>query len=208
MEHVHFALQTRHPDEEDLLHASLPAELRLALDWERNCGADEINAFRLAAFRDLEHRAARHDHDFCPRPGHVCHPVAQRLNLLLFRSLYAELEYSALDPTLLDDLVGFPLVGQLPHSGPDTKPKSKPTWSPTTVGQLRQEREERNMRIISKMCASEWDDDLMRLTLEDAIEGFCSVPQLLTHEVVKSKTLARRFPVKGRSAQRVEDPTY
>ena len=189
MEHIAFALRARHPDEEDQLHSVLPDRVRLALDWEKDRGSQDIDAFRLASFRELESRAAsvRNGMACSQPPDSDCNPVAARLNLPLFHSLFTELNYQALDPNLLDDLAGFPLVGQLPRSGPDARPDGRPTWNPVEVEQLRRERKDRNVRIIAEMRPSEWDDDLTKLTLEDSREGFCSVPQLLTSVIVLSK---------------------
>ena len=50
------------------------------------------------------------------QPGGETNPVAQQLHGPLFEHLYHEVGYHRFDERLLQDLMGFPLVGELPPS--------------------------------------------------------------------------------------------
>ena len=73
-------------------------------------------------------------------------PVAEKLHGPLFLAMAKSVNYERLDPSFLDDLPGFPLVVQLPMSGPDTRVDGHPTWNPLTVEELREQRFDRNFK--------------------------------------------------------------
>ena len=81
-------------------------------------------------------------------------------------------------------------------SGPDTRVDGHPTWNPLTVEELREQCIDRNLKIVSSMWSSEYDDDLMQITLNDAADGFSTYPELLTVVHLRTVSLARRFPVR------------
>ena len=199
-EHVLFGVRFPHPDDEH--QELLPQRALDAVNFELLHGSEFIDAFRSLELERLRHSARdlqRHRDQWLQANRHGdsdVNPVAANLHGPLFLAVARSVNCEELDPSFLDDLPGFPLVEQLPMSGPDTRVDGHPTWNPLTVEELREQRLDRNLKIVSSMRSSEYDDDLMQMTLNDAADGFSTYPEPLTVVHLLTVNLARRFPVR------------
>ena len=214
-EHVLFRVRFTHPDAEH--QELLPRRVSNAINLETLHDSEFIDAvrsleqerLRLSA-RDLQGLRDRWWQTHQNRDSYV-NPVPAKLHGPLFLAMARSVNYERLDPSFLNDLPGFPLVGQLPTSGPDTRVGGLPTKAPLTVEELREQRFGRNLNIVFSLRSSEFDD-LMQITINDAADGFSTDPEPLTVTHHWTVSLARRFPVreersKGWRTRAIDDET-
>ena len=144
-EHVLFGVRFTHLDAEH--QELLPRRVLDAINFEIRHDSEFIDAFRslelerlrLSA-RDLQSHRDRWLHAHQHGDSYV-NPVTAKLHGPLFFAMAKSVNYEELDPSLFFcDLSGFPLVGQLPRSGPDTRVGGHPTQNPLTVEELREQR--------------------------------------------------------------------
>ena len=132
----------------------LPRRVLDAVNFENRHDSEFIDAFRsleLERLRlsagDLQSHRDRWLHAHQHGDSYV-NPVTAKLRGPLFFAMAKSVNYEELDPSFLSDLPGFPLVGQLPTSGPDTRVGGHPTENPLTVEELREQRFDRNFSKI------------------------------------------------------------
>ena len=198
-EHAAWALRTQHPYEYKL-DTDLDEDLRHALEFE--CSHEQIvagiHSSRQMMKDELTTLAAECD---CQREawvdthGLTGHPLAQKMHGPLFTLLVQETGYSAFDATLANDIAGFPLLGQLPPSGPDVK-ELKSAGPTMSIEELLAHRRVENLAIVNSLRTSEWDHELFELAMEDAEFGCSSKPVPLTDWHVSNVTLCRRIPIR------------
>ena len=105
-----------------------------------------------------------------------------------------EMDYE--DPGLLQDLQqGFPYVGQLPSCGIAVRPGTPQPLGFMTPAELRAIRKDSNSEVVSKLRSTEWDDDVMRQTLDDVEFRRIGRPLAPGRGETCRISLSRRLPV-------------
>ncbi len=146
---------------------------------------------RLVAAVAEQARLGRQGHaEWCGRRHVACDAAARQWNGPCLEWLTRFAKYDEFGPRIIHHLAGLPLVGTLPKS----------TKNPITVEDLRRLRVHRNRELAesvkTSLCVWGGGADLMRLTLEDALEGLCCFPVVLTEAILQSVTLCHRIPVR------------
>lgn len=194
-EHVAWALSQEHPQK--YLKTDIAPELSAAVEFEITTNPTDIDEFRsgvvhrwLAAARELEQVRAAWVQQAAP----VVRPLAQRFHLPFVQWLIEDIGHA--DTSLATRLQhGFQYVGVLDKSYVGVK-NSAPIREEYTVQQLRGDRQELNDLVTGKLKELPFSDDAHAAALEDAGEGFMSVPQPLENLSMEEASVSRRLPVR------------
>ena len=196
-EHIDWATKISHPAA-DVLGSGFDNDMKAALDFECEMESAYIDEFRckqMAALEDMAATALAQQPTWIAQRGLKGNKLAEKINGPLFQHLVSITGYDVLDPRLVHDIAGFPLIGALPPSGPDTQPVRSFALSHVSSDELLERRRVNNLEIVGSPRASEWDLELFEIALEDAEVGCSTAPELLTDWHMNNVTLCRRIPV-------------
>ena len=126
-QHINWALEVEHPVKYELdIH--LDADMKAALEYECSQDPADIDSFISAIMENLEKDGQLLDElrgEWMETNGLVGHRLAEKIHGPLCQELIAATGYDKFDEELAEDIAGFPLLGELPPSGPDVREISR-----------------------------------------------------------------------------------
>ena len=202
LEHVEWAQSLQHPDAVSL-STRVDADQQEAIDYELTATPSAIDFRRseLVASLTLQAHALRMEAQTWRQDNGIDHlNMCDYLNGPFVHYLLGWSGYSNEDSSLGDDIAGFPMVGPFPPSGPDTQPLKKAKKTSITIQDLCGVAAQSNGEIVTSIRRSQFDDDLIKIAIDDAVAGFNSEPMPLSSWHMSEVNLARRIPVREERA--------
>ena len=182
----------------DLDQLTLDQDLREAVEFEQRHTPQAIDAVRssvLSRFTVLAQELQQEQVDWALEAPEPIRGLVSKIHGPLILALMQEMDYE--DPGLLHDLQqGFPYVGQLPSCGIAVRPGIPQPLGFMTLPELRAIRKDSNGEVVHKLRSTEWDDDVMRQTLDDVEFGAMAGPWPLDTVETCRISLCRRLPVR------------
>ena len=100
------------------------------------------------------------------------------------------------DDNFLDDTIfGFPFVGEMPHLDYYVVPNTKKQET-FSVQAMWAKRHENHLEVIESLNVSEYEDEMMKITLEEASEGWNTPPVMVDEKDLDEFMFAPRLIVR------------
>ena len=182
----------------DLGQLQLDQDLREAVEYEARHEPQAIDAMRsleLSRISELAQGLQQEQVEWTLEAPEPIRGLVSRIHGPLILALMQEMDYE--DQGLLQDLQrGFPYVGELPACGIAVRPGTPKPLGLLTPAELRAMRKDSNDTVVRRLRSTEWDDDVMRQTLDDVEFGAMSGPWPLNEVETSRISLSRRLPVR------------
>jgi hypothetical protein len=200
--HFQWAQQFSNPLASDQI-ASMDSDLFEAVKFECTHEASVVDEFREAQWAKIEDLAARSvelQSDWLRNNGLDNDALGTQINGAFIVGLIHLVGYEEFDPTLESDIAGFPLVGKLPRSGPESIPTFPTNEEAIGIRELVEKRSLLNEFVVSSIKGTDFDEDLMNVALDEFDHGLSAEPSLVVPGDWSLFNFCRRIPIREERA--------